>query len=113
MSYRPIPRRYRQLPGVVGPYTMITDLWRRCNPAAWELWRLPERVRNYILGVHVAALAALAVALADTRWRARDLAVLAALVICGSVTIEVTRRVKVVHASMSHDMEAVWYIAAA
>jgi diguanylate cyclase (GGDEF)-like protein len=92
---------------------MITGLWRRCNPAAWEFWRLPGRLRNYIVGVHVVALAALGLALADTRWHARDLAVLAALVACGTVTIEVTRRVKVVYGTVSHDMQAVWFIAAA
>lgn len=92
---------------------MITDLWRRCNPTAWEFWRLPGRVRNYIVGVHVAALAALVLALVDTRWQARDLGVLAALVVCGSVTIEVTRRVRVVYGTVSYDMQAVWFIAAA
>jgi len=92
---------------------MITDLWRRCGPAAWEFWRLSAQVRNYIVFVHAAALAALALALVNTRWQARDLGVLAALVVCGSVTIEVTRRVRVVYGTVSYDMQAVWFIAAA
>jgi diguanylate cyclase (GGDEF)-like protein len=92
---------------------MITNLCRQCNPAGWDLWRQPARVRAYIVAVNVAALVACAVVGAGTRWHARDLAVFAALVCCGAVTIEVTRRVKVVHGAVIHDMQAVWYIAAA
>jgi diguanylate cyclase (GGDEF)-like protein len=99
-------------PGVVGFYMMITNLCRQCNPARWELWRLPGRVRVYIIGVHVAAFAVLGVVVASTRWQVRDVLVFAALVCCGAATIEVTRRIKVVHGVVSRDMQAVWYIAA-
>jgi len=74
---------------------------------------LPVRVRVYILGLNVAALVALGFTVADTRWRGRDVAVFAALVCCGAVTIEVTRRIKVVHGAVTHDMQSVWYITAA
>jgi diguanylate cyclase (GGDEF)-like protein len=91
---------------------MITNLCRQCNPARWDLWRLPGHVRAYIIAVHLAALVALGFAAASTRWHTRDAAVFAALVCCGAATIEVTRRIKVVHGAVSHDMQAVWYIAA-
>jgi diguanylate cyclase (GGDEF)-like protein len=99
-------------PGVVGFYTMITNLCRQCNPSGWELWRLPGRIRAYILGVHVAALTVLGIVAAGTRWRARDAAVFAALVCCIAVTIEVTRRVGVVYGAVTRDVQAVWYICA-
>jgi diguanylate cyclase (GGDEF)-like protein len=76
------------------------------------LWRLPGRVRAYIVTLHVAALAVLGVAAAGTRWHLRDAAVFAALVCCGAVTIEVTRRVGVVYGAVTRDVQAVWYICA-
>jgi diguanylate cyclase (GGDEF)-like protein len=91
---------------------MITNLCRQCNPAGWEFWRLPGRVRAYILGVHVAALVTLGVAAASTHWDARDAAVFAVLACCGAVTIEVTRRVRVVYGAVTRDMQSVWYISA-
>jgi diguanylate cyclase (GGDEF)-like protein len=91
---------------------MITDLCRRCNPAGWEFWRLPGRVRAYVLGVDMAVLVMLGVTAASTRWHARDAAVFVALLCCGAATIEVTRRIKVVHGAVSHDMQSVWFISA-
>jgi diguanylate cyclase (GGDEF)-like protein len=91
---------------------MITNLCRQCNPAGWEFWRLPAHVRAYILGVHVAAFAALGTAAASTRWDARDAAVFAVLACCGAVTIEVTRRARVVYGAVTRDMQAVWFISA-
>jgi diguanylate cyclase (GGDEF)-like protein len=91
---------------------MITDLCRQCNPTAWELWRLPSRIRAYILGMHVVALAALCAAAVTTHWHARDAAVFVALTCCGAVTIEVTRRVGVVYGAVTRDVQAVWYICA-
>jgi diguanylate cyclase (GGDEF)-like protein len=91
---------------------MITNLCRQCNPAGWELWQQPRRVRVYIIAVHLAALTAVGVAIVATRWHARDAAVFAVLVCCGAATIEATRKVKVVHGTICHSMQAVWYIAA-
>jgi diguanylate cyclase (GGDEF)-like protein len=91
---------------------MITNLCRQCNPAGWEFWRLPGRVRAYILGVHVAALVTLGIAAASTHWDVRDAAVFAVLACCGAVTIEVTRRVRVVYGAVTRDMQSVWYISA-
>jgi diguanylate cyclase (GGDEF)-like protein len=91
---------------------MITNLCRQCNPAAWELWRLPGRIRAYIVGIHVVALAALGAAAVTTQWRVRDAAVFAALACCGAVAIEVTRRVGVVYGAVTRDVQAVWYICA-
>jgi len=90
----------------------ITSLCRQCNPTSWELWRLPGRLCAYILGVNMAVLAAIGVAAVNTRWHARDAAVFAALLCCGAATIEVTRRIKVVHGAVSRDMLTVWFIAA-
>jgi len=83
------------------------------GPAGWELWRLPGRVQAFIYGVHVAALAVLAIAAVGTRWHARDLATFAALACCAAATIEATRKVSVPHGTLFRDMRAVWYITAA
>jgi diguanylate cyclase (GGDEF)-like protein len=96
----------------VGFYMMITNLCRQCNPLRWELWRLPGHIRAYIVGTHVVAFTALGIAAATTHWRARDAVVFAALVCCGAVTIEVTRRVRLVHGTVNRDMQSVWFISA-
>lgn len=78
----------------------------------WELWRLPGSVRAYIFGVHIAAIAALVLSGAGIHWHARDLTIFVALLCCGAVTIEATRRISVPHGTVFHDMQTVWYIVA-
>jgi diguanylate cyclase (GGDEF)-like protein len=92
---------------------MIADIFRGNAPSRWELWRQPGRVWAYILGVHAAALAALVATGMSTRWQLRDAVVCGALVCCGAVTVEATRKINVAHGTVSHDMKVVWYIAAA
>jgi diguanylate cyclase (GGDEF)-like protein len=86
---------------------------RGIAPSRWELWRLPARMLAYILGVHALAIGVLVFAAQSTQWGLRDLVVCAALVGCAGVTIEATRRINVAHGTVSHDMQAVWYITAA
>jgi diguanylate cyclase (GGDEF)-like protein len=92
---------------------MIAGIFRSHAPSRWELWRQPGRVWAYILSVHAFAIGALLFAAESTQWRLRDVVVCAALVVCAGATIEATRRMNVAHGTVSHDMQAVWYIAAA
>jgi diguanylate cyclase (GGDEF)-like protein len=91
---------------------MIAGIFRSNAPSRWELWRQPGRVWAYILGVHALAIGLLVFAAESTQWRLRDIVVCAALVGCAGATIESTRRMNVAHGTVSHDMQAVWYIAA-
>ncbi len=92
--------------------TNLRRLAHRTGLSDWELWHLPGRVRAYIFGVHIAALAALAVFVASTHWHARDVGVFVALLGCGAATIEATRRISVPHGTVFHDMVTVWEIVA-
>ena len=76
----------------------------------WDLWTLPVPPRVYIPGVTVLAGAVTLAAAVRTELRSVHLAVFAALLVCGIITIESTRAVKEVHGSLVRDLQAVWYL---
>lgn len=92
--------------------TNLRRLAHRTSLSDWELWHLPGSLRAYIFAVHAAAIAALVALVLSSHWHARDVAVFIALLLCGAVTIEATRRISVPHSAVSHDMLTVWYIVA-
>ena len=81
--------------------------------ARWQAWSLAGPLRSLVIGVLVAAVAALAVAPAHTPWRPADLAVFVALLACGVITIETSRGVAEVHGTVGRDLLTVWYLAIA
>jgi len=74
---------------------------------AWPVWSLPPRLRAFVLFVICADLACIGVSAADFRFSARDLALFAALLGCGAVTVELTRRASE-PAGVVKDVYAVW-----
>lgn len=76
----------------------------------WDLWALPVLPRVYIAGVMLLAGAVTSAAGLRTEWHPVHLAVFAALIVCGIITIESTRAVKEVHGSLVRDLQAVWYL---
>src|SRR5215469_18921797 len=73
----------------------------------WSVWSLPPRVRAFVLLVICADLASIGVAAAAFRFSASQLALFAALMACGAVTVELTRRASE-PAGVVKDVYAVW-----
>jgi diguanylate cyclase (GGDEF)-like protein len=80
---------------------------------AWQIWGLREPLRGYLLSVIALAAAAIPLAAARTHWQASQLAVFAALLACGIVSIESTRAVREIHGAIVRDLQPVWYLAIA
>jgi diguanylate cyclase (GGDEF)-like protein len=76
----------------------------------WDVWRLPEPLRSYILAVPTASLTAIAVSAAGTRWQLRSAVIFVALLACGAIAVEATRTVREVHGALSRDLQTVWYL---
>jgi diguanylate cyclase (GGDEF)-like protein len=81
--------------------------------AGWQVWSLPEPLRSLVAGVPALAVVAIAVAPAHTTWRLSDVAVYAALLACGVITIESSSAVREVHGTVGRDLLTVWYLAIA
>jgi diguanylate cyclase (GGDEF)-like protein len=98
-----------RLPGV------MTVRFRRAadRVARWQVWSLPEPLRTLVVAVVALAVAVMAVAPARTSWRLPDLAIFAALLACGVITIESSRAVGEAHGTVSRDLQTVWYLAMA
>jgi diguanylate cyclase (GGDEF)-like protein len=80
---------------------------------AWQIWALRDPLRGYLLGVIAAAAVAVPLAAARAPWPPSRLAVFAALLACGVVSIESTRAVKEIHGAIVRDLQPVWYLAIA
>ena len=73
----------------------------------WPVWSLPPRVRAFVVLVICADLVCTGVAAAAFRFSASQLALFAALLACGAVTVELTRRAGE-PAGVVKDVYAVW-----
>jgi len=73
----------------------------------WPVWSLPLRLRAFVVLVICADLACIGVAAAAFRFSAGQLALFAALLACGAVTVELTRRAGE-PAGVVKDVYAVW-----
>ena len=80
---------------------------------AWQLWAIRPSLRVYVVSVTSAALVAAPLAATRTDWRARDVAVYLALLVCGVVAIETTRVVSEAQGTVIRDLQTVWYLAIA
>jgi len=98
-----------RLPGVMTvPFRRVAG-----SVAQWQVWSLAEPLRTLVIGVVALAAAVLAVATVRTSWRLSDLAVFAALLACGVITIESSRAVREAHGTVGRDLQTVWYLAMA
>jgi diguanylate cyclase (GGDEF)-like protein len=73
----------------------------------WPVWSLPGQLRAFVLTVICADLACIAVSMATFRFHAGHLALFGALLACGAVTVELTRRAGE-SAGVVKDVYAVW-----
>jgi len=80
---------------------------------SWQVWRLPDPLRGYVLTVIALYAGALAFATVRTAWQARQVVVFLALVACGMVVTEATRSLKEPQGTLTRDLQSVWYLAIA
>src|SRR5262245_8741549 len=73
----------------------------------WPVWSLPGQPRAFVLTVICADLACIGVSMATFRFHASHLALFGALLACGAVTVELTRRARE-SAGVVKDVSAVW-----
>jgi diguanylate cyclase (GGDEF)-like protein len=85
--------------------TQGTATWIR----QWKLWRLPLPARWYISAVSVTGTVALAAGALYTHWHAGNIALFAALLLSGALSIEATRHVPGPTDTITWDMMPVWY----
>jgi len=73
----------------------------------WPVWSLPGLLRAFVLTVICADLVCIGVSMATFRFHAGQLALFGALLACGAVTVELTRRASE-SAGVVKDVYAVW-----
>src|SRR6516165_915359 len=79
----------------------------------WQVWKLRTPSSVYIVSVVAVAAVVAAVATAKATWTAVDVATYLALLGCGVVAIEATRRVNEPRGTVGRDLQTVWYLAIA
>lgn len=75
----------------------------------WALWRLPPRLRWYILGIILSAVATAGGTAALTRWHTHDVALFAALVCFGAAAVELTKSTGEPH-GLVKDVHGIWQL---
>ncbi|HWG02984.1 MAG TPA: diguanylate cyclase [Trebonia sp.] len=92
---------------ITGGHGLSTIRNRLSRVPGWDLWSLPPGLRAYILAVVCVDVAAIGVAVATFRFRPGEFAIFAALLVCGAITVELTRRASE-PTGVVKDVYAVW-----
>jgi diguanylate cyclase (GGDEF)-like protein len=79
----------------------------------WQFWTVSPPLRAYIFGVIAAALCSAAVAVARSHYYGSVYFLDVALLGCGIIAIESTRRMKETHGEIVRDLQSVWLLAIA
>ena len=79
----------------------------------WQVWTLAAPVRGYVLGIDGLSVCAIAVAAARTPCQGSALLLGLALLACGIIAIESSRKVKEAHGEVVRDLNSVWLLAIA
>ncbi len=74
---------------------------------SWPIWELPRWLRAFVCTVVLADAVVLAAAASRVSIRAHDLELFAALVVCSTATVELTRRVGE-NTGFVKDVHAIW-----
>lgn len=80
---------------------------------AWQVWSIPRPLRAYIVGTTTFTFIVVLIASVRTRLQLSDLLVFVALLACGVIAIESTRKVREVQGTVGRDLQTVWYLAIA
>jgi diguanylate cyclase (GGDEF)-like protein len=79
----------------------------------WRVWAVKEPLRSYLIATPVLAALAIGLSAASTRWQTRQLLIFVALLACGAIAIEATRKVKEPQGTAVRDLQSIWYLAIA
>lgn len=79
----------------------------------WDIWTVREPLRTYLVSVPLVVTVIFAWTISNLHWQAQQIYPFAALVACGIIAVELTRRVKEIHGALSRDLQTVWYLAIA
>ena len=95
-------------------YLVFSRFWRAARRIRrWQFWTVSAPLRAYLLGVIAVALGTAGIAIASTHCHASAFFLGAALLACGIVAIESTRRLKETHGEIVRDLQSVWLLAIA
>ena len=95
-------------------YLLASGLWRGATSIRrWQFWTVSAPLRTYLLSVITLAVAATGVAVVRTHGYGQDLLLGVALLACGTVAVESTRRLKETHGEIVRDLQSVWMLAIA
>lgn len=86
------------------PSRMVSDVRR------WQVWSLKQPLRSYLVAVPVLSGVAIGLTAADARWQAHQALIFIALIACGGIAIEATRRVKEPQGTAVRDLQSIWYL---
>src|SRR5580658_6218470 len=78
------------LPGVLVAHIRrtVSDVRR------WQVWSVKEPLRGYLVLTPVLSVVAIVLTALHTQWEARQALIFVALVSCGAIAVEATRKVK-------------------
>jgi diguanylate cyclase (GGDEF)-like protein len=95
-------------------YLLRSGLWHAARSVRrWQVWTVSAPLRAYILGVIAVAAAAAGIAVASTHGYGPTYFLGVALLACGIIAVESTRRMKETHGEIVRDLQSVWLLAIA
>jgi diguanylate cyclase (GGDEF)-like protein len=95
------------------PGALVTVRRAVSDVRRWQVWSVKEPLRGYLVAAPVLTLMAVVLTAANTRWQTRQALIFAALVGCGAIAIEATRKVKEPQGTAVRDLQSIWYLAIA
>jgi diguanylate cyclase (GGDEF)-like protein len=96
------------------PGALVTRVRRAAiDIRRWQVWSVKEPLRGYLIVTPVLVGVAVALTAVNTQWDGRQALIFAALVGCGGIAIEATRKVKEPQGAAVRDLQSIWYLAIA
>jgi diguanylate cyclase (GGDEF)-like protein len=94
------------LPGVLVAHIRrtVSDVRR------WQVWSVKEPLRGYLVLTPVLSVVAIVLTALHTQWEARQALIFVALVSCGAIAVEATRKVKEPQGAVARDLQSIWYL---
>jgi diguanylate cyclase (GGDEF)-like protein len=90
------------------PAAGLRNVWQ--GVSGWQVWALTEPLRSYVVAVPLLAVIAIGLTAVDMHWNGHQAVIFAALLACGAISIEATRRVKDPQGTTVRDLQSVWYL---
>jgi len=95
-------------------YLLPSGLWRAVRTVRrWQFWTVSAPLRAYMLAMMAVAVGVSGVAVARTHYDGSTSFLGLALLACGIIAVESTRRMKETHGEIVRDLQSVWLLAIA